>query len=206
MINDLSSHFFALPISEVQINSEVKFSSHQLLKFKILHAEVQITSHYISITKVQIPSHHQSQTTVFPSASLRRYENIIRGQFFGHTHYDEFEVFHDGERPISVGYIAPSQTPWYDLNPAYRVYYIDGDRADSTRVRVWVCEGVLLLPIKTAKGWLVCVYVRSLRCRLSLWSAHLRNSFQHIFASSSWSDSIFLLRILKGRCMYILSS
>ncbi|XP_050724934.1 sphingomyelin phosphodiesterase-like [Eriocheir sinensis] len=62
-----------------------------------------------------------------------RYENIIRGQFFGHTHYDEFEVFHDGERPIGVAYIAPSQTPWYDLNPAYRIYYIDGDRTDSTR-------------------------------------------------------------------------
>ncbi|KAG0712404.1 Sphingomyelin phosphodiesterase [Chionoecetes opilio] len=61
-----------------------------------------------------------------------RYENIIRGQFFGHTHYDEFEVFHDGDRPVGVGYIAPSQTPWYDLNPAYRIYYIDGDRPDST--------------------------------------------------------------------------
>ncbi|XP_063872462.1 sphingomyelin phosphodiesterase-like [Scylla paramamosain] len=62
-----------------------------------------------------------------------RYENIIRGQFFGHTHYDEFEVFHDGERPMGVAYIAPSQTPWFDLNPAYRIYYIDGDRPDTTR-------------------------------------------------------------------------
>lgn len=62
-----------------------------------------------------------------------RYENIIRGQFFGHTHYDEFEVFHDGERPVGVAYIAPSQTPWFDLNPAYRIYHIDGDRPDSTR-------------------------------------------------------------------------
>ena len=66
----------------------------------------------------------------------RRYENIIRGQFFGHTHYDEFEVFHDGERPMGVAYIAPSQTPWFDLNPAYRIYHIDGDRPDTTRVSV----------------------------------------------------------------------
>nr|XP_027229241.1 sphingomyelin phosphodiesterase-like [Penaeus vannamei] len=63
-----------------------------------------------------------------------RYENVIRGQFFGHTHFDEFQVFHDGERPVGVAYVAPSQTPWYDLNPAYRVYHVDGDRPDTTRL------------------------------------------------------------------------
>lgn len=63
-----------------------------------------------------------------------RYENTIRGQFYGHTHYDEFEVFHDGDRPAGVAYIAPSQTPWYGLNPAYRIYYVDGDRQNSTRL------------------------------------------------------------------------
>ncbi|KAK7081097.1 Sphingomyelin phosphodiesterase [Halocaridina rubra] len=65
---------------------------------------------------------------------IRRYENIIRGQFFGHTHYDEFEVFHEGGRPIGVAYIAPSQTPWNSFNPAYRIYTIDGDRPDTTRM------------------------------------------------------------------------
>ncbi|XP_064099686.1 sphingomyelin phosphodiesterase-like isoform X1 [Macrobrachium nipponense] len=65
---------------------------------------------------------------------IRRYENIIRGQFFGHTHYDEFEVFHDGDRPIGVAYVAPSQTPWYYLNPAYRIYTIDGERPETTRM------------------------------------------------------------------------
>ncbi|XP_064100938.1 sphingomyelin phosphodiesterase-like [Macrobrachium nipponense] len=63
---------------------------------------------------------------------VKRYENIIRGQFFGHTHYDEFEVFHDGDRPMGVAYIAPSQTPYYFLNPAYRIYTIDGERPETT--------------------------------------------------------------------------
>nr|XP_045588555.1 sphingomyelin phosphodiesterase-like [Procambarus clarkii] len=63
-----------------------------------------------------------------------RYENTIRGLFYGHTHFDELEIFHDGERPVGVAYIAPSQTPWYGLNPAYRIYYVDGDRENSTRV------------------------------------------------------------------------
>ncbi|KAG7158226.1 Sphingomyelin phosphodiesterase-like 1 [Homarus americanus] len=63
-----------------------------------------------------------------------RYENIIRGQFYGHTHYDEVEIFHDGDRPVSVAYICPSQTPWYYLNPAYRIYHVDGDRENTTRL------------------------------------------------------------------------
>ncbi|KAK7063315.1 Sphingomyelin phosphodiesterase [Halocaridina rubra] len=65
---------------------------------------------------------------------VQRYENIIRGQFFGHTHFDEYEVFLEGDRPIGVAYIAPSQTPWYDYNPSYRIYVIDGDRPDTTRL------------------------------------------------------------------------
>ncbi len=29
-------------------------------------------------------------------AAINRYESTVRGQFFGHTHYDQFEVFYDG--------------------------------------------------------------------------------------------------------------
>jgi hypothetical protein len=52
------------------------------------------------------------------------------GQFFGHTHLDEFEVFYGGgveeKTPVSVAYLAPSLTPHDGLNPAYRIYHIDG--------------------------------------------------------------------------------
>ncbi|KAK4313929.1 hypothetical protein Pmani_014760 [Petrolisthes manimaculis] len=69
------------------------------------------------------------------SRIIERYENTVRAQFYGHTHYDEFEIFHDNTgRPCGVAYISPSQTPWFDLNPAYRIYYIDGDRQDTTRL------------------------------------------------------------------------
>ena len=59
---------------------------------------------------------------------VKRFRNTIAGQFFGHTHLDEFEVFFKDLEPISVAYLAPSQTPWMDqgLNPAYRIYIIDG--------------------------------------------------------------------------------
>ena len=66
-----------------------------------------------------------------------RYESTITAQFFGHTHFDEFELFYDQKdlgRVINVAYIGPSVTPYYDLNPGYRIYYVDGDHQATTRV------------------------------------------------------------------------
>ncbi|TRY69516.1 hypothetical protein TCAL_15136 [Tigriopus californicus] len=50
----------------------------------------------------------------------REFENTITAQFYGHTHNDEYTVFYDVEtnsRATSIGFIAPSVTPWHDLNP-----------------------------------------------------------------------------------------
>ncbi|XP_072401244.1 sphingomyelin phosphodiesterase isoform X1 [Diabrotica undecimpunctata] len=72
-------------------------------------------------------------------AIINRYESTIVAQFFGHTHYDEFEVFYDKKdlsRAINIAYIGPSVTPYYDLNPSYRLYYVDGDHDKSTRAVV----------------------------------------------------------------------
>lgn len=68
---------------------------------------------------------------------INRYEATIAAQFFGHTHFDEFELFYDKDdmsRTTSIAYIGPSVTPYYDLNPGYRIYYVDGDREHSTRL------------------------------------------------------------------------
>ncbi|XP_049544955.1 sphingomyelin phosphodiesterase isoform X2 [Anopheles darlingi] len=70
---------------------------------------------------------------------ISRYESTITAQFFGHTHFDEFEVFydpHDLGRATSIAYIGPSVTPYNDLNPGYRIYYIDGDHDETTRLVV----------------------------------------------------------------------
>ncbi|XP_075054548.1 sphingomyelin phosphodiesterase [Mixophyes fleayi] len=68
---------------------------------------------------------------------VNRYESTIVGQFFGHTHLDEFEIFYDEEtlsRPVSVAFIAPSVTTYFDLNPGFRVYLIDGQYPNSSHV------------------------------------------------------------------------
>jgi len=57
-----------------------------------------------------------------------RFRNIITGLFFGHTHFDEFKVFLSPQtsEPVNVAYLSPSQTPHDRLNPAYRIYILDG--------------------------------------------------------------------------------
>ncbi|XP_056103735.1 sphingomyelin phosphodiesterase [Rhinichthys klamathensis goyatoka] len=68
---------------------------------------------------------------------VNRYESTITGQFFGHTHVDEFQMFYDEEtmtRPLSVAFIAPSVTTYVNLNPGYRVYYVDGNYPGSSRM------------------------------------------------------------------------
>lgn len=68
---------------------------------------------------------------------LNRYESTIAGQFFGHTHLDEFQMFYDEEtmtRPVGVAFIAPSATTYINLNPGYRVYFVDGHYEGSSRL------------------------------------------------------------------------
>lgn len=61
---------------------------------------------------------------------VERFSHIIRGQFYGHTHHDHFEVQH-GERNksevIGVQHIGPSQSYYDKRVPGFKVYKIDVD-------------------------------------------------------------------------------
>ncbi|KAI1724453.1 calcineurin-like phosphoesterase domain-containing protein [Ditylenchus destructor] len=68
---------------------------------------------------------------------VNRFEKTIKAQFFGHVHTDAFTVFYENmddfhSRPTSVLYMAPSVTTFEHLNPAYRIYTIDGNYRDSS--------------------------------------------------------------------------
>ena len=66
---------------------------------------------------------------------VNRYEATITGQFFGHTHYDQFEMFYDLQNltiAVGVAYIAGSITAFSQGNPNYRIYSVDGMRQQST--------------------------------------------------------------------------
>ncbi|CAF1448185.1 unnamed protein product, partial [Adineta steineri] len=71
---------------------------------------------------------------------VNRFENTISGQFYGHTHKDEFNMWYDEndhQRPISMAYIAPSLTTESFLNPGYRIYTLDGEYPQSS---YWVLD------------------------------------------------------------------
>ncbi|XP_042207356.1 sphingomyelin phosphodiesterase-like isoform X3 [Homarus americanus] len=68
---------------------------------------------------------------------INRFESTITAQFFGHTHYDEFELFYDEynrHRVTNIAYIGPSVTSYYKLNPGYRIYTIEGDYTGSRKL------------------------------------------------------------------------
>ena len=57
-----------------------------------------------------------------------RFRNTIVGQFFGHTHNDEFEVIPSllkNQGPAGVLNVAPSLTTYSNKNPSFRVIEFD---------------------------------------------------------------------------------
>lgn len=67
-------------------------------------------------------------------AILERFNDVISGLFFGHTHHDEFIVMYANnatqkseENALQVVNIGPSITPFSDLNPGWRYYEIDSE-------------------------------------------------------------------------------
>jgi len=54
------------------------------------------------------------------------FSDVVAGQFFGHTHEDQFEVVNDiNGSPVGVLYIAPSVTTFANRNPSFRFYQYD---------------------------------------------------------------------------------
>lgn len=59
---------------------------------------------------------------------LETFKNVIRGQFFGHTHHDEIRIYYNTKQePIGTAYLGPSVTTYLDVNPAFRFYTMDPD-------------------------------------------------------------------------------
>ncbi|XP_011505408.1 PREDICTED: sphingomyelin phosphodiesterase-like [Ceratosolen solmsi marchali] len=115
------------------INSTDPVSELQWLIYELQGAE--INSEKVHIIG-HIPPGHSDCLKVWSRNYyhiINRYESTITAQFFGHTHYDEFEIFYD---TLSIAYVGPSVSPYYDLNPGYRIYYVDGDHPDTTRMVV----------------------------------------------------------------------
>ncbi|KAH8113916.1 sphingomyelin phosphodiesterase [Phellopilus nigrolimitatus] len=76
---------------------------------------------------------------------VQRYRHTIAGQFFGHTHHDQFQIAYTNysdqtaENAMSFGLIAPSLTPT-NGNPAFTVYDVDPDTYDIMDAKVYIAN------------------------------------------------------------------
>jgi len=62
------------------------------------------------------------------NALIDRFSDIVRGQFYGHTHYDEFRTVHEYFNYTNIAgliHIAPSLTTYTDKSPQFRIYDVD---------------------------------------------------------------------------------
>lgn len=51
---------------------------------------------------------------------IRRYAPIIKAGFAGHTHMDDFRVFHNNGKPVSMMHITPAVSPLFSNNPGFQ--------------------------------------------------------------------------------------
>lgn len=114
---------------------ELTWLIHELQESELLGERVLIIGH--------IPPGSNDCLQVWSTNYYRivnRYENTIAGQFFGHTHQDEFQLFYDEShdngtkfpqyRPTNVAHVAPSATTFGGVNPGYRIYTINAETFD----------------------------------------------------------------------------
>jgi sphingomyelin phosphodiesterase len=62
------------------------------------------------------------------NALTDRFSHIIRGHFYGHTHYDEFRVinqYFNSTVPAGIIFTAPSLTSYSFQHPSFRIYEMD---------------------------------------------------------------------------------
>ncbi|KAH9944712.1 Metallo-dependent phosphatase-like protein [Amylocystis lapponica] len=74
---------------------------------------------------------------------IQRYKDTIAGQFYGHTHADEFAIAYSNyseqtaENAVSLAMIGPALTPMSG-NPAFKVYDVDPDTFEIMDARTYM--------------------------------------------------------------------
>ncbi|KAF8591353.1 sphingomyelin phosphodiesterase [Ramaria rubella] len=76
---------------------------------------------------------------------VQRYKNTIAGQFYGHSHMDQFEIGYSdfnnqtAETADSVALICPALTP-SSGNPAFKLYDVDPDTFEIMDAKVFIAN------------------------------------------------------------------
>lgn len=81
-----------------------------------------------------VPGKSLTEWALHFGALADRYQHIIRGQFFGHSHSDKFMVQKElfSSKPIDIQFISPSVTTYTGVNPSYRLFEVDSESLQVT--------------------------------------------------------------------------
>ncbi|KAG0414404.1 hypothetical protein HPB47_008438 [Ixodes persulcatus] len=118
-------HFSWLFINSTDPGGQLSWLIDQLLEAEEAGDKVHLIGHI----PPGLPDCIETWSAMFHKI-IERFSETVTGQFYGHTHYDEFSVFYKSEErtePFGVAYIGPSATTYAYLNPAYRIYDLDAD-------------------------------------------------------------------------------
>lgn len=73
-------------------------------------------------------TNYLSQCSKRYNALIDRFSYLIKGQFFGHTHFDEFRIIHEYFNYTNIAgviFAAPSVTTYSNRMPSFRVYDVN---------------------------------------------------------------------------------
>ncbi|XP_011303535.1 sphingomyelin phosphodiesterase [Fopius arisanus] len=93
---------------------------------------------------VHVPSGNHDQQNTWSREYrkiINRFSHIIAGQFNGHTHSDEFNIFYEPRNfsnIINIAWNGGSITTWSYVNPNYRTYTVNGKTYDVEDADNWM--------------------------------------------------------------------
>lgn len=123
---------FWLYVNDTDPSGQLQWLVGQLADAESLDERVHIIGHIPPGIADCLPAWSAAYNKI-----ISRFENTVAAQFFGHTHFDELEVFFNSSDvsnsiPNNIAFIAPSVTTYLDHFPAYRVYEVDGGYSGSS--------------------------------------------------------------------------
>ncbi|XP_039266810.2 sphingomyelin phosphodiesterase-like [Styela clava] len=117
-------------INPVDPNHELEWLVSTLLKAELNDERVHILGHIPPGSPDCLPIWSHNYYNI-----INRFKDTIVAQFFGHTHWDQLEIFYDEKTksvPTNMAYVAPSITTYPNMHPGYREYVTDGLYEGST--------------------------------------------------------------------------
>lgn len=125
-------NFWVLMTARGDPSNQLRWLTEELRAAFLTGEKVHIVGHISPADRDILPAWSHMYYRI-----IKNYQTTVSGEFFSHTHVDEIQLSKDdNEKPFAVTYVAPSLSPWKNVNPGYKVYTIDGNRGSKSTLEV----------------------------------------------------------------------